>query len=264
MIDHSPKTQTVLITGATEGIGFELSKLFARDGYDLVLVARNETRLKERKYTLEKDYGAAVAIIPMDLSKQGAAKKLYEKTKEHEIQVDVLVNNAGYGLLGEFADLPLKDQLNMVQLNVVALTTLTHLYLNEMLKNGKGRILNVASTAGFVAGPLMAVYYATKAFVLSFTEAIAMENQDKGIVISALCPGPTPTKFQERAGFGENLLMKMNVLSAEKVAQIGYHKFNKGKRVIVPGVMNILTVMAIKFFPRKMVQKVVYLLQKNR
>ena len=182
----------------------------------------------------------------------------------HEIQVDVLVNNAGYGLLGEFADLPLKEQLNMVQLNVVALTTLTHLYLNEMLKNGRGRILNVASTAGFVAGPLMAVYYATKAFVLSFTEAIAMENQDNGIVISALCPGPTPTKFQERAGFGENLLMKMNVLTAEKVAEIGYRKFMKGKRVIVPGVMNILTVMAIKFLPRKVVQKVVYLLQKNR
>src|SRR3954470_13259655 len=197
--------QTALITGASSGIGRALAQEFASHGYDLVLVARTAAALEEVAQAVDQP-GAAdtpsparVQVIAADLSRSGSARDLVDQLNRETIRVDVLVNNAGFGLQGEFADLPIDQQTNMIQLNVVTLTELTRLLLPAMLTRQSGGVLNVASTAAFQAGPLMAVYYATKAFVLSFTEAIGEELKGTGLKVSALCPGPTNSEFRSRA-----------------------------------------------------------------
>ena len=264
MADKSSAAPTVLITGATEGIGYELSKIYAKEAYELVLVARNEERLKSRKRELEDEFGVPVAIIRMDLSEPGAAKKLFELTEKHEIVVDELINNAGYGLIGRFDKISLDDQLNMIQLNVAEMTALCRLYLEQMVARGSGKIMNVASTASFQPGPMMAAYYATKAFVLHLTEAIAVETKGTGVTVCALCPGPTASKFQERAGFKKPLLTQMGMMSSASVAKTGFAKMQRGKTVIITGLMNRLFAQSYRFFPRKMIQSVIRMLQKNR
>src|ERR1700757_3450228 len=213
---------TALITGASGGIGYELAKLFAKDRYNLVLVARTTPKLSRFADELQRHYGVSVRPITQDLSWRQAPESLWDDLQHSRIQVDVLVNNAGYGIRGEFANMPLEEDLGMMQLNMVTLTLLTKLFLRPMIERGTGKILNVASTAGFQPGPLMAVYYATKAYVISFSEALASELSGTGVTATCLCPGATDTGFQGRAGTEQTLLFrKMRPMDAGTVARDG-------------------------------------------
>ena len=256
--------KTALITGATVGIGYELSKLFGKDGYHLVLVARDQGKLQERRHEFESSYGVNVKTIAIDLADPQSVSKIESQLKKDCIHIDVLVNNAGFGAMGKFAELDLQKQLDMIQVNVKALTELTGRFLPAMLTNGNGKIMNVASTAAFQPGPLQAVYYATKAYVLLYSEALANELNGTGITVSVLCPGPTATEFQQRAGFGNVLLMKGHVMSAEKVAKIGYKHFQREKRVIIPGILNKVLAQGVRFAPRRFTTAVARFLQENR
>ena len=248
---------TALITGASSGIGLELARVFARQGYGLVLVARNRQRLDEIAAELKP---APVKVIAKDLSVAGAAEEIQREVP----RVDVLVNNAGFGVFGKFAETPLAEELSMLQLNVAALVILTKLYLAGMLAAGSGKILNVASTAGFQPGPLMAIYYATKAFVLSFSEAIANELEGTGVTVTALCPGPTATGFQERGKMeNSNLVKGKKIMDARTVAEAGYRALMAGKAVAIPGLKNKLLAQSIRFSPRSMVTKIVRGMQKE-
>src|SRR5579864_7579850 len=216
------ETQTALITGASAGIGRELAKLFAADHYNLVLVARNGTRLAQFADELQQQFGITAKSFPLDLTAQSAPQFLFDQLARENIAIDVLVNNAGYGMRGAFAEIPTDESLGQIQLNITALTHLTKLFLQPMIERRSGRILNVASTAGFQPGPLMAVYYATKAYVISFSEALANELQSSGVSVTCLCPGPTDTEFQGRAGTEDSLLKRMRPMTAKAVAVDGY------------------------------------------
>jgi uncharacterized protein len=244
---------TALITGASSGIGLELAKLFAKDGFDLVLVARSSDKLQHLANELENAHSIRATVFPSDLAVAGAADHLFARTQAESIFIDFLINNAGFGLRESFEQNDLKQILEMLQVNVVALTHLTKLYLKEMLARKKGKILNVASTAAYQPGPWMAVYYATKAYVLSFSEALSNELSETGVTVSALCPGPTRTGFQERAGAKDMQLMKskmMAVMDAATVAKKGYEGMMKNKRVIIPGLMNRIVATAARISPR--------------
>src|SRR6201981_3967980 len=201
-----PSNQTALITGASTGLGLEFAHLFARDKYNLVLVARSGQKLAELAEQLRAAHGVQVKVIPLDLGLPQASQTLFEETQRAGIHVDILVSNAGYGFSGEFARIPLEESYGQIQLNVMALTLLTRLYLGPMLERRSGKIMNVASTAAFQPGPLMAVYYATKAYVLSFTEAIADELRDSGVSVTCFCPGATLTGFMDRANLNDSKL----------------------------------------------------------
>ena len=200
---------TALITGASSGIGLELANLFARDGNDLVLVARSEGKLRQIASRLEGEFGIATRVLAADLAKPHAAQELVMTLNVHKVTIDALVNNAGFGLAGPFVATDLDKELEMIQVNIVALTELTKLLLPGMVTRRSGRILNLASTAAFQPGPLMAVYYATKAYVLSFSEAIADELRDSGVTVTALCPGPTDTGFAAVASLESSRLFNM-------------------------------------------------------
>ncbi len=245
--------KTALITGASSGIGLELAKVFARDGIHLVLVARSAATLRDVKAQLERDYGVSVTALSADLSIPGAASSLHADITARQIQVDYLVNNAGYGLYGPFHRLALDDELAMLQLNCAAMTALTKLFTQEMLARGTGRVLNVASTAAFQPGPLMAVYYASKSYVLLLSEALHNEFAGTGVTVSCLCPGPTPTGFQGRAGNSTSGLSGLVSTSAQQVARAGYRGMLRGKSVIVPGLINKLLVFLVRFAPRTLV-----------
>jgi len=244
--------ETALITGATSGIGLELAKLFARDKINLILVARHPEKLHEVQEELQREYGVQVTVIASDLSLHGAATWLHADVKAKKIEVNYLVNNAGFGLYGKFHGIELEDELAMLELNCAALTTLTKLFSREMIHRGRGRILNVASTAAFQPGPLMAVYYASKAYVLSLSEALRNEFAGTGVTVSCLCPGPTPTGFQDRAGNQKSGLLALALTSAEQVARTGYRGMRRGKSVIVPGLINKLLVFSVRFAPRNL------------
>ena len=232
--------------------------MFARKGYDLVLTARNRARLDELAASLQP---ARVQVIAKDLALPDAAQEIQREVP----RVDVLVNNAGYSIFGKFTELPLSDSLNIMQLNMSALVILTRLYLPGMLAAGSGRILNVASTAAFQPGPLMAIYYATKAFVLSFSEAIANELQGTGVTVTALCPGPTATGFQERARMENSGLVKgRKIMDARTVAESGYRGMLAGKTVVIPGFKNKFLVQTVRFSPRSMVTKIVRSMQEEK
>lgn len=249
--------KTVLITGASGGIGKELAVHFARDGYQLVLIARDGMKLEHLKKELKQDYQAKVLVIVKDISDQESVKEVYEFLQKNNVQVDYLVNNAGFGLYGEFADTNLDDELNMIDLNIKSITHLTKLFLPGMIANNEGGVLNIASTAAFQPGPLMAVYYATKAYVLSFTEALANELKDTNIKVTALCPGPTETGFSNRANLQESKLFKSGVMDVKEVASIGYKGFHSGKTVVIPGTKNKLLAHSVRFMPRKVITAVV-------
>jgi short-subunit dehydrogenase len=236
--------KTVLITGSSSGIGLEFARLFADDHYDLVIVARREKKLIEIAQELENDFSVNVTVIPLDLVKPNASIELYNLLKGKKITIDVLINNAGFGYHGAFKETDWDKEQDMIQLNVTALTNLTKLFVNDMLERNDGRILNLSSTAAFYPGPNMAVYYATKAYVQSFTEALSHEIKDTGVTVSALCPGPTDTEFQERAGVENAALFSANmglVATAREVAKAGYSGLMNGKTVIIPGVFNKLS-----------------------
>ena len=248
---------TALITGASGGIGYELAKLFAKDHHNLVLVARNGPRLEQVGNELERQFGITVRTAALDLGAPAAPQSLFEELRRERVAVHILVNNAGYGKLGEFAEVGLEESVGQIQLNVTALTCLTKLFLGPMLERGSGKIMNVASTAGFQPGPLMAVYYATKAYVISFSEALANELAGKGLTVTCLCPGATETSFAGRAGNDQSrLFKKLRPMDAKTVARAGYQGLLKGKTMVIPGFRNWLVVESLRISPRKVVTAV--------
>ena len=249
--------KTALITGASNGIGLELARVHASRGGNLVLVARNKSKLDALKTELENKYSVSVYVIEKDLSKINAAQEVYDETTGKGIQIDYLINNAGFGDFGMFAETDWNKELQMINLNITALTQFTKLYLQDMVKRKVGRIMNVASTAAFQAGPTMAVYCATKAYVLSFSEAVDNEVRDKGISITALCPGATESGFQTAASMEDSNLVKGKKLPTSKdVAEYGYAAMLKGKAVAIHGTMNYIMANSVRFIPRAMVLKV--------
>src|SRR4029079_3848705 len=265
MASNQKQKMTALITGGSTGIGLGLAREFASHGHDLVIVARNADRLDQAAGALEGKYGVKVTAIPSDLSVDGAAQRLYDAVVSEGIQIDYLVNNAGFGLAGEFADTDIDRELDMIQLNVAAVVHMTKLFMPPMMRRKKGRIMNVASTAAFYPGPLMSIYYASKAFVLSFAEAIAEELSGSGVTMTCLCPGPTETEFAEIAGTAKTrLFTQMAVKGADEVARLGYKAMMKGERVVVPGVRNKLLVQAERAAPRTLVTKIVRKIQESR
>ncbi|HEY4114038.1 MAG TPA: SDR family oxidoreductase [Rhizomicrobium sp.] len=254
--------QTALVTGASAGIGVDLAECFAKDGYDLILVARSEAALKDVADRLSAKHKVTATTFTADLGAIGAGQKLASEIAAKGLAVDVLVNNAGYGTAGAFAGSDEADQLGMIDLNVRALVELTHITWPGMLANKRGGVLNVASTAAFQPGPLMAIYYATKAFVLSFSEALWKEAEGTGVHVSCLCPGPTESKFRERAGTGKTKLSRMGKpMSSAEVAQQGYDGFQKNTRVVITGARNKILARSTAFMPRKTLLGIVHNLQ---
>ena len=251
------KPETVLITGASSGIGLELARCFAADGSRLVLVARNTSGLEKLAGDLRRDYNVEATVLTADLSLPETPGKIFSELKGRGMVVDVLVNNAGFGAHGLFSELPLQGQLEMIQVNVAALTELTGLFLPGMVERHLGGVLNVASVAGFVAGPGMAVYYATKAFVLSFTEALAGELAGTGVRVMALCPGPTETNFAKIAHAKGARLTRFASMSAKEVAFQGHRAFRGGRTVVVSGLRNRLLVLLVRLVPRLLIRKIV-------
>lgn len=249
---------TALITGASNGIGLELAKIHASKGDDLVLVARNKARLDELKTELEKQNKIKVYTIGKDLSLPDSAQAVHDETNRQNIQIDYLINNAGFGDFGMFTETDWNKELQMINLNITTLTQFTKLYLKDMVKHQSGKIMNVASTAAFQSGPTMAVYYATKAYVLSFSEAIANEVNDKGVTVTTLCPGATESGFQAAAAMEESALVKGRKLPTSKeVAEYGYAAMMKGKTVAIHGLMNYIMANSVRFLPRSLVVKVI-------
>lgn len=249
--------KTALITGASNGIGLELAKVHESQGGNLVLVARNKAKLDSLKETFEKQFKVKVYTIGKDLSAAYAAQEVYDETTNQGIQIDYLINNAGFGDFGMFTETSWDKELQMINLNITTLTHFTKLYLQDMTKRKSGKIMNVASTAAFQSGPTMAVYYATKAYVLSFSEAVDNEVRDKGISVTTLCPGATESGFQVAAAMEESALVKGKRLpSSAEVARYGYASMIKGKTVAIHGFMNRILANSVRFLPRSIVVKV--------
>ncbi|HEU0139623.1 MAG TPA: SDR family oxidoreductase [Bryobacteraceae bacterium] len=243
----------VLVTGASSGIGAELAKIFAAQGYSVALAARSVSKLEELAAELANRYKARSRVIQSDLGDPDAPPRVYEELGKLGIALEALVNNAGFGLRGFFAESDTGRLLEMMQVNMTALTHLTRLFLPGMIARRSGRILNVASTAGFVPGPTMAVYYASKAYVVSLTEALANELSGTGVSITALCPGPTHTGFAETAGTSNARLFKRSsVMDAASVARIGFEGLMAGKTIVIPGLQNRIVMAAARIAPRKM------------
>ncbi len=247
-----------LITGASTGIGAALCDVFAEHKHDLVLVARNREKLLGKAADIEKQFGVKTAVFTEDLAQPHGAAKLYEKVHAAGLTIDHLVNNAGVGLYGKFAKTELDAELRMIQLNVTSLVELTKYFLPGIIAAGKGRILNVASTAAFVPGPWMSVYYASKAFVLSFSNAINYELRPLGITVTTLCPGPTESEFKARAGSQRSRLFEAFVMDAPTVARAGYDGMMQGKEVVVPGLRNKMVPMAARAVPRSLMTTLSY------
>ena len=246
---------TALITGASGGIGEQLARLFAAHRYDLVLVARSADKLQSLSAELALAHGIQARSLAADLADPGAPPQLFQALQG--VDIDVLVNNAGFGARGPYAELDYQVEARMIQVNVAALAHLTRLFLPGMLARRNGKILNVASTAAYVPGPFMAVYYASKAFVLSFSEALAEEVQGSGVTVTALIPGPTETNFAATAGTQDSRLFRTaSVMSAAAVARVGFDGLMAGKRVAIAGASNRLTVFSTRLAPRTMLAKI--------
>lgn len=246
--------KTVLITGASDGIGRELAYKYAEDNFRLILAARNEMKLMKLADELKN---TTVIVKAKDLSNMNQIHELFQELQQEKIHVDVLVNNAGFGLYGDFINTSAEEELNMIDLNIKSITLLTKLFLPDMISKKSGQVLNVASTAAFQPGPLMAVYYGTKAYVLSFSEAIENELKGTGVSVFVLCPGPTKTSFSERANLGQSKLFKSGVMEVKTVADAAYEGMKKGKTLIIPGFKNTILAAAVRFMPRKTVTGIV-------
>lgn len=250
--------KTALITGASSGIGLEFAKIFSRSGINLVLVARNQTKLDQLANEIKNTFQVDVLVIAKDLSDMNQVTEVYNIIRDKNIAVEYLVNNAGFGDFALFSEADIVKLENMIDLNVKALTRLSRLFVNEMIKRGSGKILNIASVAAFQPGPLMAVYFATKAYVLSLGEAMSNELEGTGVTVTTLCPGPTQTGFEDAANLGSSKLFKnKRIPSAKELAEFGYKEMMKGSMSPVHGFINQLGVFALRLFPRKMVLKVV-------
>ncbi len=250
--------KTALITGATSGIGLEFAKLFARDGYNLIIVAQHERALAEVAAQLEGQYSVSCTRIACDLSKPQAANTIHHALQQAHHRVDILINNAGFGTWGSFSTSDLDLEIAEIQLNIVTLAKLTRFLLPDMIHRKSGRILNVASTAAFAPGPFMATYYATKAFVFSFTQALREELRGSGVSVSVLCPGETSTAFQRRAGIADtNLTRPAFIMKASTVARRGYTGLMKGRPMIIPGLRNKFLIFCTRILPRVLISAIV-------
>jgi uncharacterized protein len=254
---------TALITGASAGLGRELARLFAKDGHDLVLVARRRDRLEELARELEPS-GVKATVIAADLGDRAAPSSIADELRTKGIAVDFLVNNAGFGTCGSFVDSDLSRELEMVEVNIRALMQLTRLFLPDMIARKRGRILNIASVAGFLAGPYMATYYASKAFVLSFTEALSAELAGTGVTVTASCPGPTETEFGSVAGSRKTKLFQSSVAQAEPVARHAYKAMLAAEVVAVPGFKNKLITQSVRIAPRATLRSIAAGLNRQR
>jgi uncharacterized protein len=264
-IERPGTGQTALVTGASGGIGVDLAACFARDGYDLILTARSESALKDVAARLAREHDVAAVPIANDLGAIGGGQKLAGLIAAKGLTVDVLVNNAGYGHAGALTSSDLGTQVGMVDLNVRALVELTHLYWDAMAARKRGGVLNVASTAAFQPGPLMAVYYASKAFVLSFSEALWEEARGTGLRVSCLCPGATVSGFRERAGTDKTRLAALSPAAASMpVAEAGYRGWQRNRRVVITGGRNRLMAELAQVMPRRAVLRVVRYIQGTR
>ncbi len=253
----------VLITGASSGLGLEFAKLFAAAGHPLVLSARREDKLQALAAQLREAHGVAVTVLPLDLAQPGAASELSRSVVAAGLQIEILVNNAGFGTFGEFNKTAMQDTTEMLQLNVIALAELTHLFLPHMLARGRGKILNVGSVAGFLPGPYMSAYYASKAFVGSFSQALGEELRGTGVTVSCLCPGPTVTEFGERGSMKPMKSPRYLRMGALEVAHAGFDGLMKGRALIIPGFSNKFIVFAVKHLPRAFITRQVGKLQRN-
>jgi short-subunit dehydrogenase len=256
------KRPVALVTGASSGIGLELCKVFAADGFDLILVARGAERLHVLARELETAHGARGTVLAEDLADPGAPGRIAERVSRDGVALEALVNNAGFGQNGAFLDVDWAVQLRMLQVNLHALTELTRRLAPDMVARGRGRIMNVSSAAGFVPGPGMAVYYASKAYVTSLGEALAHELRGTGVTVTTLCPGPTDTGFAAAANTGNNRLFRfMPVATAESVARRGYAAMKAGKTLVIPGLANWLMIQSLRVSPRFMIARVAAWLQ---
>jgi len=254
-----------LITGASSGIGLELAKLFARESHDLALVARSYDILKHIAENLQQTYGVQVKCYTKDLSVSSTPEEIFEALQSEGGNIDVLVNNAGFGWRGEFAKMNTADALEMIQVNISSLTHLTRLFLPGMIERKRGKILNVTSTAAFQPGPLMATYYASKAYVLNFSLALTEELRGTGVTVTALCPGPTATGFGKRAGFSNKKILGGALsMDASAVALQGYKGLMKGKPLIISGWKNWLGTQLVRLLPRTLPGKLVKGVQQKR
>lgn len=250
-----------VVTGASSGIGAELARAFAARGYPLVLTARRQERLETLAEEIRRVHGVPVEAMALDLGDREAPEDLQDMLRERRIAVHTLVNNAGFGLRGYFAELPHEKQLAMIDLNVTALTSLTRLMLPGMIQRRRGGILNVASIAAFQAGPYMAVYYATKAFVLSLSEALHDEAKSHGVTVTALCPGPTESEFSDTAGLKDSRLFNAGVMTSAEVARVGLEGYEAGRAIVIPGARNRAGAIGAKFMPRFVSRRIAGLLQ---
>lgn len=247
--------KTALITGASGGLGLEFAKLCAMDGDDLILVARSKDKLKSIAGEISGKHGVQVTVFPCDLSAKDAAQEVYEFTQEKGLNIDILINNAGFGDAGPFAYSDWKKQYNMVQLNIIALMQMTHIFIKPMLERGYGKILNMSSVAAFSAGPDMSIYYASKEFVRSFSEAVAEEVKGSGVTVTAFCPGPTATGFEKAASMGNKSTMFSHAASADQVAAVGYAAMMKGKVLSYCGALVKTANIGSRLLPRSVTRK---------
>jgi uncharacterized protein len=248
----------VLITGASGGIGEGFAHAAASDGHALILVARNEAELQRVRGVVIARYAVPVTVIAADLGQAGACERLAKELDARAIAPAILVNNAGFGLIGRAVKLDREEQLSMIDLNIRALTDLTLRLLPGMIARGTGGVINVASVAGFVPGPNMAVYFATKAFVISFTDALSAETRGSGVTLTSLCPGTVETGFQARAGMkNASRMSRSTLLSAQAVADAGWRGFKEGERMVVPGAMNKLTAYGLRGAPRRLILPII-------
>jgi hypothetical protein len=258
-------SEVALITGASGGIGEDLARLVAAGGRDVILLARSAPKLQTLADELSRAHQISATVLSVDLSAPGAADEVARTLAERRLAIDVLINNAGFGTHGDFAREDPAEQSRMLQVNVVALTMLTRLLLPAMIERRRGRVLNVASTAAFQPGPLMAVYYASKAYVLSLSLALSEETAGTGVTVTCLCPGPTRTGFQDRAQMGKSRLFSVtSLMSSADVARAGYDAMMNGRALIVPGVANRIGAQSMRFVPRRIAAKIAGALNADR
>ena len=258
------KGATVLITGASGGIGADLARIFAREGFNLVLVARSENKLNELATTVTSEFKITATVLVYDLVDVTAPQKIFQELAEKKIPVQGLVNNAGFGEYGFFEEINLQRELDMMQVNMGAVVQLSKLFLEQISLGSAGKILNVASTAAFQPGPLMAVYYATKAFVLSFSGALANELEKRNVTVTALCPGPTKTGFAADANLDGSDLFAGKIATSEEVAQAGFKGMMAGDTVVIPGAKNQAFAFAVRLAPRNFVTRLVRFMQEKK
>ncbi len=247
------KDRYALVTGASSGIGYELAALLAKDGKNLIIVSRNKDRLEQVKTEIENKYRTRIKILAKDLSDPEAPLEIFSELEKEDINVDVLVNNAGFGVYGMFSETNLQEELEMIQVNITSLTHLTKLFLKKMLENKSGRILNVASVMGFLPVPLWLIYSASKSYVLHFSEALANELQGTGVSVTCLCPGPTRTSFW--ANMEKSKSAKGKMMDAATVAEAGYAALKKGKVIVSPGLKNKSLPILVRITPRNLLTK---------